>query len=59
MYHYQQLFCLTGSENKTKINTAQRESVVVCVQDMKGNKVFASRTLIVVSIDGSVSNWLQ
>ena len=35
--------------------------VCVCVLDAEGNRVFAStsRALVVVSVDGSVSNRLQ
>ena len=38
-----------------------RESVCVCVcvLDGEGNRVFASRALVVVSTDGSVSDRLQ
>ena len=36
-----------------------RVHACVCVLDGEGNGVFASRTLVVVSIDGSVSDWLQ
>ena len=46
-----------------KINAAQRETVVhVCILvflHWGGNRVFASRALVVVSIEGSISDWLQ
>ena len=33
--------------------------VCVCVIDLEGNRVFAGRVLVVLSIDGSVSDQLQ
>ena len=63
---YWLLFCLTGSHNnKQKCSTDTHRvcgvcvCVCVCVLDREGNSVFTSRVLVVVSIDGSVCDWLQ
>ena len=33
--------------------------VCVCVLEREGKRVFASRALVIISIDGSVSDWLK
>ena len=52
--------CEVGeTDRQTDRQTDVCVCVCVCVLGRGGNMVFASRALVVVGTDGSVSDWLQ